>query len=138
MLLAAWPCPPADALGTDFRALHTELLNYGGYRPANLRRVAPAQLTPDWLQQSGGFRPVLVPAAPGAARDMGLALPEGSLTVDRLASKIGLPFEVRGGGPGRHDSQRGTRPCWARTCCWRVLHVPDIMCPGLDWATSLL
>ncbi|KAL4437527.1 hypothetical protein ABPG77_003516 [Micractinium sp. CCAP 211/92] len=83
-----------DALGTDFRVLHAELLNYGGYRPANLRRVAPAQLTPDWLQQSGGFRPVLVPAAPGAARDMGLALPEGSLTVDRLASKVGLPFEV--------------------------------------------
>ncbi len=88
-------CSLADALGTDFRVLHAELLNYGGYRPANLRRVAPAQLTPDWLQQSGGFRPVLVPAAPGAARDMGLALPEGSLTVDRLASKVGLPFEVR-------------------------------------------
>jgi hypothetical protein len=60
-----------------------------------VRRVPAAQLTPDWLQQNGGFRPLLVPAAPGAARELGLGLPEGSLTVDRLGSKIGLPFEVR-------------------------------------------
>jgi hypothetical protein len=88
---------PADPLGADFRTLHSELLSHGGYRVSNLRRVAPAQLTPEWLQQSGGFRPLLIPGAPNAARDLGLGLPEGSLTVDRLASRIGLAHEVCGG-----------------------------------------
>ena len=59
-----------------------------------MRQLPAEQLTADWLQQHGAFRPLLVPAAPGAARQLGIALPEGSLTVDRLASKIGLPFEV--------------------------------------------
>lgn len=88
--------PAADALGTDFRALHSELLSYGGYRAGggHVRSLPAAQLTPAWLQQHGAFRPVLVPGAPGAARDLGLALPEGSLTVDRLAARIGLPWEV--------------------------------------------
>ena len=104
------PPPPADALGTDFRALHSELLSYGGYRASTARSLAPAQLTPEWLQQQGGFRPVLIPAAPGAtgpaaARSLGIALPEGSLTVDRLAARIGLPFEVR----CRADAGRGPR-----------------------------
>lgn len=56
-----------------------------------------AQLTPEWLQQSGGFRPLLVPASPSAARELGMALPDGSLTVDRLAARLGLASEVRGG-----------------------------------------
>lgn len=88
------PSPPADALGTDFRALHSELLSYGGYRTAGVRTLPSSQLTPAWLQQHGGFRPVLVPGAPAAARELGIALPEGSLTVDRLAARIGLPWEV--------------------------------------------
>lgn len=49
-------CADALGLGTDFRALHAELLSYGGYRAAAVRRVQPAQLTPDWLQHNGAFR----------------------------------------------------------------------------------
>ncbi|PRW57186.1 lysine-specific demethylase 2A isoform X1 [Chlorella sorokiniana] len=84
----------ADALGTDFRALHSELLSFGGYRTAGTRSLAAAQLTPEWLQQNGAFRPTLIPAGPAAAKELGIALPEGSLTVDRLASRIGIATEV--------------------------------------------
>ena len=85
-----------DALGTDFRALHSELLSFGGYRNAGTRSLPAAQLTPEWLQQNGAFRPTLIPAAPAAARELGIALPEGSLTVDRLASRLGIATEVGG------------------------------------------
>lgn len=99
--------PPAatftDALGTDFRALHSELLSFGGYRTTGARSLPPAQLTREWLQQNGAFRPTLIPAAPAAARELGIALPEGSLTVDRLASRIGIATEVCGGG-GRQET----------------------------------
>lgn len=139
--LHALPLPrlPADALGTDFRALYAELLSYGGYRPASLRRVAPAQLTPEWLQQSGGFRPVLVPAAPGATSDMGLALPEGPLTVDRLASKVGLPFEVRQRRRGRAARGLEPRKAWLCPQSWRLplgrcWH--DVPCRGWAEASS--
>lgn len=83
-------------MGTDFRALHSELLSFGGYRNAGTRNLPAAQLTPEWLQQNGAFRPTLIPAAPAAARELGIALPEGSLTVDRLASRLGIATEVRG------------------------------------------
>lgn len=83
-------------MGTDFRALHSELLSFGGYRTTGARSLAAAQLTPEWLQQNGAFKPVLIPAAPAAARELGITLPEGSLTVDRLASRIGIATEVGG------------------------------------------
>ena len=90
---------PADGLTVappDFRALHRVLLQHTGYRSGGARRLAAAQLTPDWLRQNGGFRPVLVPAAPTAAADAGLRLPPGgSLTPERLAARLGPATEVQ-------------------------------------------
>ena len=73
-----------------------------GCQPISLHSPAAARQLTDFLShaRSSACRPVLVSAEPGAAQALGIALPEGSLTVDRLASKIGLPFEVRGAAPG--------------------------------------
>lgn len=88
------------AAGADFRALHAELLGFAGYARKPVCALAAAQLTEEAVQRSALGEPLLVPAAPGAAAELGLGLPAEPLTPDRVATHLGPNYEARAAGGG--------------------------------------
>jgi hypothetical protein len=84
-----------DAVVDSTAALHAQLLAHSSYRQGAIRRLPAAQLSASWLRQHGTFRPVLVPAAEGAAQALGLRLPTDALTPTTAERWLTPVYEVR-------------------------------------------